>query len=211
MPSKSKINVQQVELLKARFLLLKSNIALLCFCLWFKIICAVTSPVLAGFLLLFGSISTAGCFQRSWVWLLQVLFIQKSIRIHQILERRGTDGIERLGKSTAQFRDRQTCKAVCISYRNIQYLCGSEHVWLQYVRLYSAAQRKCVPPSRASQTVMSLYIRTQKDKILTHHIIVIYVNGWQRPHFDSVGIQSRFLCWNHRLFANVSFTELTAN
>lgn len=35
-----------------------------------------------------------------------------------------------------------------------------------------------------------LYLKNQ-----THHIIITHVVGWQRPHFDSVGIQSRFLCW----------------
>lgn len=57
---------------------LQSNIVL-CLKSW-----AVTSPVLAGFLLVISS--TAGCFQRSWVRLLQVLFIQKCVRVHQILK-----------------------------------------------------------------------------------------------------------------------------
>lgn len=58
---------------------LQSNIVL-CLKSW-----AVTSPVLAGFLLLVIS-SAAGCFQRSWVRLLQVLFIQKCVGVHQILK-----------------------------------------------------------------------------------------------------------------------------
>lgn len=75
----------------------------------FKVICAVTSPVLAGFLLLGCSFSTGGCFKWGRVWLLQVLFIQKSIRIHQILQQEG----EPMG-----WRDGEMCTVVCMSYRN---------------------------------------------------------------------------------------------
>lgn len=51
--------------------------------------CAVASPVLAGFLLLAGSLSTGGGLQRTWVGLLEVLFVQKGVRVHQILQRGG--------------------------------------------------------------------------------------------------------------------------
>lgn len=48
-----------------------------------------SSPVLAGFLFLAGSLFTDGGFKRTWVRLLKILFIQKSIRVHQILQRGG--------------------------------------------------------------------------------------------------------------------------
>lgn len=51
-------------------------------------ICAApSSPVFAGFLFLAGSLSTGGGRQRTGVRLLEVLFIQESIRVHQILQR----------------------------------------------------------------------------------------------------------------------------
>lgn len=43
-------------------------------------------PVLAGLLLLGGSVSTAGCFERGRIRLLQVLLVQESVRVHEILD-----------------------------------------------------------------------------------------------------------------------------
>lgn len=49
----------------------------------------MSSPVFAGFLFLAGSLSTGGGCERTGVRLLEIIFIQKSIRVHQILQRDG--------------------------------------------------------------------------------------------------------------------------
>lgn len=50
--------------------------------------------------------------------------------------------------------------------------------------------------SAAVTTVSHAYRSAQKS--IAHQIVVIHVIGGQHPHFNRVGVQSRFVCWNDR-------------
>lgn len=76
------------------------------------------------------------------------------------------------------------------------------------IKVFQCSRGKSVPPSQIVWRVFkSFFTRRQTDWILTYHIIIVYVIGWQRPHFDSVRIQSWFLCWNQNV-CKILFEQL---
>lgn len=108
-------------------------------------------------------------------------------------------------KSSSSRRASESMRSWTRQIHGIQYsvsmLCSAWwSIFVVEIKAFQCSRDKSVPPSQIVWCVFkSFFTRRQTDWMLTYHIIIVHVIGRQRPHFDSVGIQSWFLCWNQNV------------